>query len=80
MKSVHIVFKQGCIDYTSGVESVNYFPSIGRITLVLLPTYTKEQHRYEGSIDDPAQIYNHSTVPFTHSFLINEVQKMLVEN
>ena len=80
MKSVHIVFKQGCIVYTSGVESVNYFPSIGKITLVLHPTYTKEQHRYEGSIDDPAQIYNYSVVPFTHSFLIDDVQKMCIEN
>lgn len=77
---VHIVFENGCINYTSGVESVNYFPSIGKITLVLHPAYTKEQHRYEGSTDDPVQIYNHSTVPFTHSFLINDVQKMIVEN
>ena len=80
MKTVHIVFEQGCINYTSGVESVNYFPSIGKITLCLHPEYTKEQVRYEGAHEDPIRIYNHSCIPFTHSFLISEVQKMLVES
>lgn len=79
MKTVHIVFEQGCINYTSGVESVNYFPSIGKITLVLHPEYTKEQIRYTGANEDPVRIYNHSTVPFTHSFLIEDVQKMCIE-
>ena len=79
MIKVHIVFKQGCIDYISSVESVNYFPSMGKITLILNGDYTEEQHRYEDSTDDPLRVYNISTLPFKHSFLIDEMQKMCIE-
>ena len=79
MKTVHIAFKQGCINYTSGVESVNYFKSMGYIVLGLRNDYTKEQHRYEGSQEDPIRIYNHSTTPFKHTFLMEEVEKICVE-
>lgn len=77
---VHIVFEKGCINYTSGVESVGYFPGGKNIVLRLDSNYTKEQFRYEGAHEDPIRIYNHCCIPFEHVFPISDIQKLLIES